>query len=160
MQFPIHIHVTGPINITVVSDADLQQIIKTQQTLLENVSSLMITGDKLMAKGDALQASLSQIDALTNQLATVLQSVVTNEQNQIALINQLRAEVAAGGPAAQLLDQLDASSASRVTALQAVADALVPLASDPSNPVPDPNPEIPPVEGGEGGGETGGGDQV
>ena len=160
MQFPIHIHVTGPINITVVSDADLQQILKSQRMILEGITDLKATGVQLMAKGDALQASLQQIDALTNQLATILQSVVTNEQNQVALINQLRAEVAAGGPAAALLDQLDAASSSRVAALQAVADTLTPLASDPTNPVPEPNPEIPPVEGGGGEPEPGGGDEV
>ena len=160
MQFPIHIHVTGPINITVVSDADLQQILKSQRMILEGITDLKATGVQLMAKGDALQASLQQIDALTNQLATILQFVVTNEQNQVALINQLRAEVAAGGPAAALLDQLDAASSSRVAALQAVADTLTPLASDPTNPVPEPNPEIPPVEGGGGEPEPGGHDEV
>lgn len=150
ISFPFHIDLES--NETIVKMlSDLTEIKRTLKALEKQ-------GVRLMAQGDQTQQALAQIDAITTQMATVVEQVAQNEINQTSLIAQLRAEVANNATASALLDQLDASSSQRVAALQAVAQTLTPLATDPTNPVPNPNPDIPPVDGGGGeGGGTGGG---
>ena len=82
---------------------------------------------------------LDGINDLTNVLSSNVNKVVASEATQLALIQQLQAQVASGttvDPAD--LETLKASAESRRASLQAISDTLQAIAKDPVNPVPDP----------------------
>lgn len=106
------------------------------------------TEDLMAANFEDVSGSLQALNDLTNTLSSTVDQVVTNESNQLTLIQQLKDQIAAGGAITQeQLDQLAASSSQRVAALTVVRDTLLPIAVDASNPVP-PTPDIPPVDNG------------
>lgn len=88
-----------------------------------------------------VDAALDALDALTTEIGGNVDIVVTNEAAQLAEIQALKAQVAAGSPVTQeQLESLGAKTEARVSAMQAVSAHLKTVAN-PNNPTP-PAPPI------------------
>jgi hypothetical protein len=117
------------------------------QPTSDNTAVLAAIADlkgELMVTAAGLQATLAAIDAATTQLGVVVGVVVSNEAKQLALIADLKAQLAAGAPVTQ--EQLDAMGViadQSKTHLEAVSSQLTGIAADPNNPVPEPPPPTP-----------------
>lgn len=99
--------------------------------------------EETMSKFEDVTALLAAMNTVTNQLAANVTVVVENEAKQLAEIQALKDQIAAGTPVTQeQLDSVVSTMQARVDALNATRDQLAAIASTPENPVP----EVPPVE--------------
>lgn len=93
--------------------------------------------DQIMANLNEVTTLLAAINDVTNALASKVDGVVAAEAGQLALIESLKAQIAAGTPVSQAqLDAIVVDLAARKASLESVSAHLSTIATDPANPVP------------------------
>ena len=104
----------------------------------ELLAALALLRKDFMATITDAHALLIAINDVTNTMAGHVETVVESEATQLALIQSLRDQIAAGGPVTQAqLDQVVAELETRKASLELVGAQLHALAADPANPVPE-----------------------
>lgn len=119
--------------------ASSSQINARLATLATAITSLR---ESTMTKFDEVSALLSSVNDVTNALAANVTKVVQNEAAQLAEIQSLKDQIAAGSPITTVqLDTIVSGLQARQEALKAISDNLQSIATDPANPTP----PVPPV---------------
>lgn len=90
-----------------------------------------------------LTDALDRVNVVTNEIATNVDVVVSNEAAQIAEIQALKDQIAAGGApvTVQQLEAVIGTAQARATALQTVSDTLKSIAVNAAEPIP----PVPPI---------------
>jgi chromosome segregation ATPase len=91
-----------------------------------------------MAKFEDVQTALAEIDTVTTQMSEDVDQALANDAEQIAEIQKLKDQIAAGTPVTQeQLDSVAASLTAKSESLKGVSAKLKGLAVDPENPIPE-----------------------